>query len=581
MKKLKRLYYSISFRITLIIFLVCGVVSYYGAKIMSLSISIVSNADLCVRRLDLMDKRLTDKALQIENLLNAAVLTEKNSGRQQTALQTFQLLVEQHDVDSVYLIKENSAHIAIRESQAQADTARSVRWSEPYLKDGALKLTVSQKSNHKGTLLCADISLDWLNQIIKENLSEDELNFYVVSAGGKFLFHPDTLKIGSLAPEDKEYDKQSIVLTGLEQRFSSESLKVEQMGWEISCSAPVSKIVDSMSSVIHAVVLGQVASLVFVISMVILIFIRRLVKPLRGITDATEEISKGNFDIQLPVVKSRTEIRLLRDRFDRMQHELAQYMEDFKQATEQKASLERDLQIAHEIQQGMLPQVFPAFPERKDVDIYGLQIPARHVGGDLFDFYLRDDKLFFCIGDVSGKGVPAALFMAVTCRLFHYALRFTSDPKEIVSAINNELAQGNERNMFCTLFVAVLDMATGDLSYCNAGHNAPILIHEKDCSFMPCKSNIPAGSFENFNFQGETIHLQEGDALFLYTDVVTEAENLKKELYGDETTLAKVSSLCGTPMKLMAESMLGDILMFAEGAEQSDDLTILCLRYRP
>lgn len=253
-----------------------------------------------------------------------------------------------------------------------------------------------------------------------------------------------------------------------------------------------------------------------------------------------------------------------------------------------KASMESELSVASRIQQGMLPKLYPAFPERSDLDVYGLLEPAKSVGGDLYDYFVRNEKLFFCIGDVSGKGVPASLFMAVIRAIFRNVSLHEEDPGEIISALNTALSQGNDHNMFCTVFLGVLDLKTGELEYCNAGHNAPIVRRVKadggvDVHYTTPKINLAVGVIEGFPYMKEHTVLNPGDAIFLYTDGVTEAENEMHQLFGEEATLQALAQARKSHMhtaKEFIESVYHTVKAHAGNAEQSDDITMVVVEYK-
>lgn len=259
-----------------------------------------------------------------------------------------------------------------------------------------------------------------------------------------------------------------------------------------------------------------------------------------------------------------------------------------KAVTQSKAGIERDLQIASAIQMGMLPKLYPAFPDRKELDIYGFLKPAKTVGGDLYDYFIRDEKCFFCIGDVSGKGVPASLFMAVIRALFRNVSLHTDNPAEILSSLNMALSDGNTHNMFCTMFLGVLDLKTGHMDYCNAGHNAPIVRRIKEDAsvnvyFTKPNVNIAVGVFEGFPYTKEETVLKPGEAIFMYTDGVTEAENANKELFGDDATLAALSharSHNQRSAKQFVEYVYEEVRSYAGDTEQSDDITMLVVEYK-
>lgn len=242
----------------------------------------------------------------------------------------------------------------------------------------------------------------------------------------------------------------------------------------------------------------------------------------------------------------------------------------------QNERIESELTIARTIQMAMLPKVFPPFLDRLDMNVYGMVEPAKEIGGDLYDFYVRNDKLFFAIGDVSGKGIPAALVMAMTRSLFRNVTAYEERPEHIMMRLNEALTEQNDQNMFVTLFLGVLDLTTGKLNYCNAGHNAPIL-HQR---FMDVKHNLPLGVQRGFAYEAQQIQMHYNDALFLYTDGLTEAENGKHEQYGEQQMLDKIIALVDSRPREVVEQMYADVKRFVDGAQQSDDLTMLCIRYQ-
>jgi sigma-B regulation protein RsbU (phosphoserine phosphatase) len=242
---------------------------------------------------------------------------------------------------------------------------------------------------------------------------------------------------------------------------------------------------------------------------------------------------------------------------------------------EKEAAIESELHVANAIQTGMLPHTFPTYPDRDDVQLYASLTPAKDVGGDLFDFHIRDEKLFFCIGDVSGKGVPASLVMAVSRTLFRNIAASTSEPHRIVEMMNVNICEGNENCMFVTLFVGVLDLQTGRLRFCNAGHDAPFV----EGTQIDCKSNLPIGVIPDLNYSDQEIEMAPGSILFLYTDGLTEAEDANHKLFGKERVAAVVSNFDGTPRQLI-ETVTDVVLQFVGEMEQHDDLTLFALKYK-
>ena len=247
----------------------------------------------------------------------------------------------------------------------------------------------------------------------------------------------------------------------------------------------------------------------------------------------------------------------------------------------EKERIGSELHIASAIQMGMLPKTFPTYPDRDDVQLYGSLTPAKEVGGDLFDFFIRDEKLFFCIGDVSGKGVPASLVMAVTRSLFRTVSAHESMPDRIVTSLNESMADMNETNMFVTLFVGVLDLPTGRLRYCNAGHDAPLLIGD-GVGTLPLESNIPVAVMSGWKFVSQEAQIFTGTTIFLFTDGLTEAENAGHAQFRMERvkeTARQALAVHEQVPKQIIQRMGDAVHQFVGDAEQSDDLTMLAIQY--
>ena len=247
-----------------------------------------------------------------------------------------------------------------------------------------------------------------------------------------------------------------------------------------------------------------------------------------------------------------------------------------RRASEERARISGELAVARNIQQQMLPTSFPS-------NVYGSLEPAQEVGGDLFDFYKRDGMLFFCIGDVSGKGVPSSMHMSVAHSLFRLVSQKEESPANILATLNRELCRGNESNMFMTFFVGCLDLYSGLLYFSNAGHDKPIVISDKN-SILPSKSNLPLGIFPDTHFEEQTCMLAPGDTIFLYTDGLTEAKNVARQQFGREGVMKVLDDYLASDEKSLEKlvsSMSAAAHGFAGEAPQSDDLTMLAVRYAP
>lgn len=247
-----------------------------------------------------------------------------------------------------------------------------------------------------------------------------------------------------------------------------------------------------------------------------------------------------------------------------------------------------ELRIATSIQMSMLPQKNDIPEDCQDMMVAGKLLPAKAVGGDLYDYSVRDGKLFFCIGDVSGKGVPAAMVMAVTRTLFRASAARENQPARIMQAINDMVVVNNERGFFVTLFVGILDLPTGRLRYCNAGHDAPILIGGQGgqgvqvVQDLTVKANLPVGIIEHYDYEWQECTISRGTSLFLFTDGLTEAMNNQHQMFGRERVMENLTSIIHHPSPItLLQTMTEKVQQFVDGAEQSDDLTMLAIRYMP
>ena len=245
-----------------------------------------------------------------------------------------------------------------------------------------------------------------------------------------------------------------------------------------------------------------------------------------------------------------------------------------REAGIRQATLGSELRIARRIQESMLPT---PLPEREDLSIYGLLVPARTVGGDLYDYFIRQGKLFFCIGDVSGKSIPAAIIMSVIKNLFRVVSEREDDPAAIIGALNREGCRNNESGMFVTFFLGILDLSTGVLRYCNAGHDHPVVVGET-VEDLSVTANLPIGLFSDFTYVSQETTLPKGTLLFLHTDGVTEARDVHRSFYSRPRLLETIAAAPRDPEALV-RAVDESVRHFSEGAEQSDDITMLAFRY--
>ena len=258
--------------------------------------------------------------------------------------------------------------------------------------------------------------------------------------------------------------------------------------------------------------------------------------------------------------------------------ELQKAYNQLEETTTAKERIESELRIARDIQMSMVPNVSP---DREGLDLYASMTPAKEVGGDLYGYLLIGDDLYFCVGDVSGKGVPASLFMAQATRLFRTLAAQKMMPAEIATRMNDALTENNERGMFVTMFLGLVNLETGRLDFCNAGHNPPVIYDQINLgSFIEMESNAPIGLWPELEFVGETIESIKGKPLFVYTDGLNEAENPEQEQFGDERMLEFLHHAHFRDAQELVETLKAEVERFRQSADPNDDMTMLCLKVK-
>lgn len=489
-------------------------------------------------------------------------------------------------------------------------------WSDPYYDEAGAKdllctyaLPLKDESGRAVGVLGADISLAWAADQLKGNdrdmnelsyasgVSEDgspEIYSFILGRRGEYLFHPDTTRVlhtdfFAYAPEGRlkePYERIGRAMIagerGIERvTFDGEDSYVfyaplMKTGWSMAVVVPFEVVVTPGLAV------GAVIIMVLVLGLLVAFFlvrgaIRRTMRPIKFLAHSAEEVAKGRFDTPLPKMYYNDEIHQLRDSFANMQLSLTQYIDELKGATAHQAAIDNELDIARGIQMSMLPSASPA---SDGIEVCGRLTPAKAVGGDFYDYFRQEGRLYFCIGDVSGKGVPASLVMAIASAEFRTLSAGTDLPERIVSGLNEALTSRNESMMFVTLFAGVLDLATGVLRYCNAGHDAPLLIGgDGDVRLMEVEPNLPLGVMPGLEYVRQQVTLKPGTTVFLYTDGLTEAEDAVHAQFGMDRILETARQAVADDPSALIERMTEAVHGFVAGAEQSDDLTLLAIRY--
>ena len=341
----------------------------------------------------------------------------------------------------------------------------------------------------------------------------------------------------------------------------------------------IQEYVDAGHKYINIIILMEIIFGALFFALFTFYFSHFLIKPLAMITHETDHFASygGQPSDSLLEIKNHDEIGSLAHSVHQMEYDICKNMEELKTMTAEKERISTELSVAAKIQSDMLPKDYPPFPDRtEDFDLFATMTPAKEVGGDLYDYILLDpDHLMITVGDVSGKGVPAALFMGKSKVLFALYALLGLSPKDIFERANVQLCKGNESGLFVTCWLGIYTFSTGELKFANAGHPFPVLYQNKEYSYLKTKPNFILGSMEYMPYDEHSITLKKNDRIFIYTDGVTEASNSQKQLFGDDRLLEAIKKTENLNAPDTLSKVREAIDNFAGDAEQFDDITML------
>ncbi len=482
-------------------------------------------------------------------------------------------------------------------------------WTEPYYDEGAGEIIMATYSvpfyktflgEKKFTgVVTADISLSWLQEIVAGIKIAQTGYGFLLTKNGTFVTHPDSnlimnetifsvaeakgdarmRKLGREMIQGKSgFAPFKSLLTG--KKCWMVYAPLSSSGWSLGVLFPQDELMADILHLNRTVFFLSLAGFIFLLIVIILIA-RSITRPLTALSKATEDIATGNLEIDLPSIKTRDEVGKLAESFNSMKSSLKQHIKDLTETTAAKERIESELKVAHDIQMDILHKVFPPFPDRHEFEIYATLEPAKDVGGDLYDFFFMDeDHLCFTVGDVSGKGVPAALFMAVTKTLIKTKATKGLTPEKVLERVNEDVSMDNPSVMFVTLFLGILNVRTGELKYSNGGHNPPYIVHiSGDIEPLETTNGMALGVVEDLSYQSKKIVLEKGDTIFIYTDGVTEAMNKKDELFSEKRLKKDLAVLKDRPVEEIVTGIMDEVKKYSDGVPQSDDITMMILKF--
>ncbi len=347
----------------------------------------------------------------------------------------------------------------------------------------------------------------------------------------------------------------------------------------LSIVKPMSEVKEFKQSYRNAVLISSALITALFVFIFIFMLIFRVVRPLSLITNETAHFAEHGGKISggvLSKIRGSDELAVLARSIEKMGIDMNKYIEDLTHTTAEKERLSAELDVATQIQANMLPRIFPPYHNHPELELFATMSPAKEVGGDFYDFFMIDDEHFaIIVGDVSGKGVPAALFMVIAKTLIKNVTMQGKSPAQIFEIVNNQLCEGNDAGLFVTCWLGILTLKTGELVFANAGHTSPVIKQGDSATFLSTKPNLMLAGMEGMTYQNHTTTISRGDRLFVYTDGITEATNENKELYGEERLLNALKSVKSLSAKEILKEVRKDIDAFVGSAPQFDDITML------
>ena len=481
-------------------------------------------------------------------------------------------------------------------------------WSEPFFDEGAgnvLMTTCSvpfyRQANDTRRLqgiVTADVSLDSLTKIVSSVRILETGYAALLSRHGTILAHPlkDAIMnetFFSIAEARNDASLRALgrkMVRGESGFVHYQSLvgvtswmyyaPIRSTGWTLAVVFPEAELLAAINRMsLTMLAIGVVG--VALLAAAVVSIASSITRPLRSLARGANAIAAGNFDIQLPAIRTRDEVGDLAHDFETMQRSLKEYIVNLEETTAAKERIQSELKVATDIQASLLPRVFPPFPEHSEFEIFASMDPAKEVGGDFYDFFFIDpDRLCFLIADVADKGVPAALYMMVAKTLLKSEGQRVGEPDQTLTCVNRILAEDNERCMFASVFCGVLDVRSGTVRFANAGHTPPVLIGPDGVRYLHPKPGFMLGPVADTTYAAERLVLEPGQTLFLYTDGVTEATNERGEAYGESALRDALQRHTQLDPTALIRFVRTEVLAHAAGSPQSDDITMVALRYR-
>jgi len=439
-------------------------------------------------------------------------------------------------------------------------------------------------------LINADVSLDWLSRILQELGKPKGAYAFVLDDSGVYLAHDNPAMVGQRGKADllqalaqHRADRVRLAIAQNPQAKGKPVwiylVPVEGTRWRFGLAMPEAMIYAGVrQAFVHVLLLGLLA--LAALAVVTLAITRRTLAPLGTLASGAEQVARGALDFELPPARFPDEVGRLTQAFDRMRTELALHIAELTRNAREQQRLASELDIAHQIQTALLPGEHYLDAHCENFELHALLRPARAVGGDLYSYFMLNERRFcVMVGDVSDKGIPAALFMARTITLAKALAPKARSPQQLLSMLNLELCRNNDSCMFVSLLCGMLDTFTGELVMASAGHEPAVLCDADGARLIELETGAAIGLDEAACYPARTLRLQPGQTLMLYTDGITEAADTAQQLFGTERLLAHLEQSPSRSAADLASGLLAEVDRFADGAGQADDITVLALNW--
>ncbi|MDR1755985.1 MAG: SpoIIE family protein phosphatase [Culturomica sp.] len=503
----------------------------------------------------------------------------------------------------------NDRRIFQQQTKRRLDTAGIVRrtsgvgfWRLRYFNPDSVLLCYSEPFLSSGNpqrlkFIEMEIRVDRLLDFLQEMKIFRSGYVFLATHTGHWLAHPDP-EIKALGSVDRYVEKfryNASFLPELGRRFKNGDTGYDYLdrggirhgvyytpaplfNWRIGIVCPSRETLEPHNRFCRLLSFALLAG-AFGVFFVVLWITRKHMNPLRDFTANVRAIADGNWEVELSDIRSAAgELNELHNAFKYMQHNMLAYVDQLKNTTEENERMNTEIRLARKIQNRFLPQ---PVVRSKEVEIQGKLQQSKSVGGDLYEYFIIDNRLYFAIGDVSGKGIPAALYMASIIKLFRYVAARENSSARICNTINSHICDSTEDDMFVTLFTGILDLDTGVVTFSNAGHPNPLLIDGSgEVTSFSEDADIPIGILEDHKYKEYRLTLDPGSKLLLFTDGITDAESRSAEFFGLQNLIESIRRAAGTGAKELVETVSHSVAEHTRGVEQFDDMTLLVIHYK-